>query len=404
MRKITYQIPRSDRDILGDNNADNDFVSSAVLANEDGSIIERLQWVQDTLGGAAIQLRTEQSASTTVEETGIMQFSISLIDIDSGAVASANIDITSISQVMQRSRGGAAFSTISDPVVSFSKDTGRVYMDYEFKAAQWQVGDIYKMAVSGITCTIGGDTAYVPAMVWSNMVTESANIDTNVEAILVDTAPLWDTTLTGASVVSGSMASFISTGGTALGTVLPASTSLYDTVKNLNTVGITSAPVEKTLSDILHKDGSFTFDNTTDSLEAIADKITSGVASNRIAATTIDLNQAASTYTLFTGSTGAVLLDSIIFALPNIDVSDDATITYITIQTDHTTPQVIFNSTYGAKANLTAENQLSWRGQPIYIGVGDLIRLTIAGGAADVATVCNVVAEYRAIVAGGSLA
>lgn len=404
MRKLTYQIPRSDRDILGDNNADNDFVSSAVLANEDGSIIERLQWVQDTLGGAAIQLRIEQSASTTVEKTGIMQFSISLIDIDSGAVASANIDITSISQVMQRSRGGAAFSTISDPVVSFSKDTGRVYMDYEFKDAQWQGVDIYKMAVSGITCTIGGDTAYVPAMVWSNMVTESANIDTNVEAILVDTAPLWDTTLTGASVVSGSMASFISTGGTALGTVLPASTSLYDTVKNLNTVGITSAPVEKTLSDILHKDGSFTFDNTTDSLEAIADKITSGVASNRIAATTIDLNQAASTYTLFTGSTGAVLLDSIIFALPNIDVSDDATITYITIQTDHTTPQVIFNSTYGAKANLTAENQLSWRGQPIYIGVGDLIRLTIAGGAADVATVCNVVAEYRAIVAGGSLA
>lgn len=40
----------------------------------------------------------------------------------------------------------------------------------------------------------------------------------------------------------------------------------------LNTA-ITSAPTEKSLNDILHKDGSFTFDNTTDSLEAIADTL-----------------------------------------------------------------------------------------------------------------------------------
>lgn len=99
---------------------------------------------------------------------------------------------------------------------------------------------------------------------------------TDLDTIITDTAPLWDTTLTGASVVSGSIASFVATGGTALGTVLPASTSLYDTTKNINTVAITSAPVEKTLSDILHKDGSFTFDNTTDSLEAIADSISEG--------------------------------------------------------------------------------------------------------------------------------
>lgn len=58
--------------------------------------------------------------------------------------------------------------------------------------------------------------------------------------------------------------------------------------------------------------------------------------------------------------------------------------------------------TTGAKANLTAENQLSWDGA-IYLGVGDKIQLTIAGGAADASTVCNIIAQYRAVVSGGSL-
>ncbi len=123
----------------------------------------------------------------------------------------------------------------------------------------------------------------------------------------------------------------------------------------------------------------------------------------QMAATTINLQQAASTYTLFTGATQAVMVEKLTFALPNVNVADDVNITYITIQSNHSTAQVIFNSTTGAKANLTAEQQLSWNGPPIYLGVGKKIQLTIAGGAADAATVCNVVAEYRAVVSGGTL-
>lgn len=340
--------------VLGRDDSDNAFASSNVAANADGSIIERLEWIQVALGGTAMQLRVQQSASGVVEETDIVRFAVALMDMDSGAIASADITITSITQAMERSRNGSAYSAISDPTVSFSKADGLVYMDYEFKATQWQVGDMYRMSLSGITCTIAGDIAYVPAMIWNNIVVEAedltlntqylygvadggttssvkvidnsilsilmtkqsggdtsdfdnstdsfeaisdkigaftgdggaaqddsikASLDlahTDLDALLVDTAPLWDTTLTGASVVSGSLASFVATGGTALGTVLPVSTSLYDTVKNVNTVGVTSAPVANTLADILHKDGSFTFDNTTDSLEAISDSVTSG--------------------------------------------------------------------------------------------------------------------------------
>lgn len=122
----------------------------------------------------------------------------------------------------------------------------------------------------------------------------------------------------------------------------------------------------------------------------------------QIAITTEDLQQSAGTYDLFTCSSQPVVVEKLIFALPNVNVSDDTNITYITVQTDHSTPQVIFNSTTGAKANLTAENQLSWDGA-IYLGVGDKIQLTIAGGAADASTVCNIIAQYRAVVSGGSL-
>lgn len=62
-------------------------------------------------------------------------------------------------------------------------------------------------------------------------------------------------------------------GDWAAGTVLPSDTSLYDTTKNVSEIGVTAAPTANTLSDILHKNGSFTYDNQSDSLEAIADKI-----------------------------------------------------------------------------------------------------------------------------------
>ena len=74
-----------------------------------------------------------------------------------------------------------------------------------------------------------------------------------------------------------------------------------------------------------------------------------------------------------------------------MDVSDDAVITSISIQTDDTTPSVIISSVDGAKANLTAEAQIAWVGM-ILINVGTKIQLTIAGGAADAATLCDVAA------------
>lgn len=119
------------------------------------------------------------------------------------------------------------------------------------------------------------------------------------------------------------------------------------------------------------------------------------------AATTISLNQAAATYTLFTGTTQVVELESLVFAMP--DTAAGGALTSISIQTDDTTNQVIIDTVTGAVANLTRENQLGWTGR-IRIGAGKRIRLTIAGGATGFACTANVNAQYRAAVAGGTLA
>jgi hypothetical protein len=118
--------------------------------------------------------------------------------------------------------------------------------------------------------------------------------------------------------------------------------------------------------------------------------------------TTENLNQIAGTYDLFTATSQPVILEKLTFALPNVDVSDDTTITGISIQTDHVTAQTIISSTAGSKSNLTAEAQLFWSGN-IYIPAGKKIQLTIAGGAADIDTICNIIASYRAVSSGGML-
>jgi hypothetical protein len=124
-----------------------------------------------------------------------------------------------------------------------------------------------------------------------------------------------------------------------------------------------------------------------------------------IVATTVDLHQSAGAKDLFTATAQDIWIRSLIFKLPNIDVSDDTGgITSIAIQTDDATPQVLLTSAQGALANLTAEKQFVCS-TPILLPATKKIQLILAGGTADTEpTTCSVVAIYQSVVAGGSLA
>ncbi|MBA7699631.1 hypothetical protein ES703_108330 [subsurface metagenome] len=123
----------------------------------------------------------------------------------------------------------------------------------------------------------------------------------------------------------------------------------------------------------------------------------------QIKATTEDLEQAAGSYDLVTGTAQDVIIESLVLRCP-VDCSDDVgAFTGISIQTDDTTPQVFISQGNGVKANLTAQSQIAWIGA-ILLKATKKIQLTIYGDPADDPTVCDIVVKCRAVVSGGYLA
>lgn len=116
--------------------------------------------------------------------------------------------------------------------------------------------------------------------------------------------------------------------------------------------------------------------------------------------TTIDLNQAAGAHDLYTCIGSAVWVDAFIIRMSGGAIG--GALTSIMVHTDDTTPIIIIDAISGAVANLTSQNQLSATG-PFYVALGKKIQLTIAGGAAGVARVCDVVVCYRPIFFDGAL-
>lgn len=123
----------------------------------------------------------------------------------------------------------------------------------------------------------------------------------------------------------------------------------------------------------------------------------------QIKATTIDLNQVAGTYDLFTGTTQDVVVERLVIRMSG--GAAGGALTSISIQTDDATPIILIDAVAGAVANLTNEAQLAWTGAALLdAGTSAKIRLTIAGGATGFACVCDVIAECRAVVSSGYLA
>lgn len=120
----------------------------------------------------------------------------------------------------------------------------------------------------------------------------------------------------------------------------------------------------------------------------------------QIATTTEDLNQAAATYDLLTGTAQAVVLEKLNIKMPT--GAAGGSVTSIAIVTDDATAGTIISATDGAVANLTSEADLAWTGA-LLINVGTKIRLTIAGGAHGSEYLTTIVAQYRAVVNGGYL-
>ena len=119
--------------------------------------------------------------------------------------------------------------------------------------------------------------------------------------------------------------------------------------------------------------------------------------------TTIDLQQVAGDYTLYTATTADVYIEAFSLTLPNVNCADDTAITSISIKTDTATVITLLSTANGAKAKLIANASFSYS-TPFYLPATKLIELTIAGGASDAATLCTVKCRWTPVVPGGYLA
>ena len=119
---------------------------------------------------------------------------------------------------------------------------------------------------------------------------------------------------------------------------------------------------------------------------------------------TIDLHQGAASYDLFTATGGSVYVEYFTLTLPNKDLTDDAALTGITVQTDTTTVVTLIASAAGLKAQLS-NNKVFTYATPFALPVGKKIQLTIVGGTAtDDPTTCITSCRYRSISPAGYLA
>lgn len=113
----------------------------------------------------------------------------------------------------------------------------------------------------------------------------------------------------------------------------------------------------------------------------------------------ISLNQAANTYDVMTATAQALFIDAVIVHIP-ADLSEVATFTGISVQTDDGTPIVLLSSTAAAKANLTGDFYGVYRG-PSVSAATKKVQLTIIGATAGAGAVANITVLWRPVVAGG---
>jgi hypothetical protein len=113
---------------------------------------------------------------------------------------------------------------------------------------------------------------------------------------------------------------------------------------------------------------------------------------------TIDLNQAAASYDLFTIGSNDVMIYSLCVVIPSdLTGAGAGALTAISVQSTDVVPVVFISAASGAKANLTSGKHLIYSGRDV-VATTKKIQLTIVGGATGAAQVCEVFISYGGVL------
>lgn len=249
------------KDVIG-NKTDASTIPSTTT-----SLVAMLKKVYDEVIGITIAgelFYASGPAGLEIDDVG--NYNIGLYDVGDGIPTAA--EIVAGNYQIDRIRDGATTNIVAS--IGASKADGRIYCSETFDAASgWAVGDLVLVTFSGGSVTpAGGATTVLPnAYLYSRIVRgeviQSLLVDglingtgtvlpanksvydevaldrldnatfglsalnDDLDSIITDTEKIYDVTL-GVSPANGALASFIATGGTALGTRLAASMSILD--------------------------------------------------------------------------------------------------------------------------------------------------------------------------------
>lgn len=113
----------------------------------------------------------------------------------------------------------------------------------------------------------------------------------------------------------------------------------------------------------------------------------------------ISLAQTAGAKDVMTATAQNLFIDAVIVHIPD-DLSEVATFTGVSVQTNDASSIELLSSTAGAKANLTGSFYHVYTG-PTVTASTKKIQLTIAGGSAGTGKIANVSVLWRPVVDGG---
>lgn len=198
-----------------------------------------------------------------IEITQVRTFVMSCADSTGDAILAANL-VAGTHDVI-RHRGGTNTTLVSAVANDAPVTDGLVTFTYTFADVDWNIGDGYTINFDGVGVVTPAVT--YPRRQIVGFVTEIEDLNTNVDTILVDVAEIGTATDTDIATDIANVAAQI----VALNDLSAANVNT-EVDSALNTA-VPEPPTAKAITDILHKDGSFTYAKATDSLEAIRDII-----------------------------------------------------------------------------------------------------------------------------------
>ena len=177
------------------------YDSSAVIANKDGNVYERTEYIiANLLNTQPINVLQSAPIAPDLDIFGV--YSVLISDVNYIAIPAVDITLDSATILLEQSRAGSAFSAVGITQPTLTKSAGQIKTTFLFTstAGQWATGDLYRLTISGVIIENSPDYT-LQTFIWNNVIPVTSDIDSEVDFIVTAvTLPDIDSTSIGTTI------------------------------------------------------------------------------------------------------------------------------------------------------------------------------------------------------------